>query len=125
VAESRIEELESGQAAPTDSITRTRRQHYQDPPATQEVGYLFESLFGEGVEGLDAGQLEVLGVAGDHGQAVYPRRGRNERVDPRAAGPGKKEVQGLHEDEPESRPPSAQAAAPAPAGITADASGYQ
>jgi sec-independent protein translocase protein TatA len=31
----------------------------------------------------------------------------------------KKEVQGLHEDEPESRPPTAQAPAPAPAEITA------
>jgi sec-independent protein translocase protein TatA len=31
----------------------------------------------------------------------------------------KKEVQGLHEDEPESRPATAQAAAPAPAEITA------
>jgi sec-independent protein translocase protein TatA len=37
----------------------------------------------------------------------------------------KKEVQGLHEDEPESRPPGAQAAAQAPAEITADASGGQ
>jgi sec-independent protein translocase protein TatA len=31
----------------------------------------------------------------------------------------KKEVQGLHEDEPESRPPDAQAVAPAPGKITA------
>ena len=31
----------------------------------------------------------------------------------------KKEVQGLHEDEPEPGPPDAQAAAPAPAKITA------
>jgi sec-independent protein translocase protein TatA len=37
----------------------------------------------------------------------------------------KKEVQGLHEDEPESRPPGTQAAAQAPAEITADASGEQ
>ena len=35
----------------------------------------------------------------------------------------KKEVQGLHEDEPEPRPPSAQPAAQAPAGLTAGASG--
>ena len=33
----------------------------------------------------------------------------------------KKEVQGLHEDEPEPGPPDAQAAAPAPAEITAAA----
>ena len=37
----------------------------------------------------------------------------------------KKEVQGLHEDEPESRPPDAQAAAQAPAEITAGASAGQ
>jgi sec-independent protein translocase protein TatA len=37
----------------------------------------------------------------------------------------KKEVQGLHEDEPESRPPGTQAAAQAPAEITAGASGEQ
>jgi sec-independent protein translocase protein TatA len=37
----------------------------------------------------------------------------------------KKEVHGLHEDEPESRPPDAPAAAQAPAEITADASGEQ
>jgi sec-independent protein translocase protein TatA len=37
----------------------------------------------------------------------------------------KKEVQGLHEDEPESRPAGAQAAARAPAEITADAPGGQ
>jgi sec-independent protein translocase protein TatA len=37
----------------------------------------------------------------------------------------KKEVQGLHEDEPESSPPGAQAAAPAPAEITVGASGEQ
>jgi len=37
----------------------------------------------------------------------------------------KKKVHGLHEDEPESRPPGAQAAAQAPAEITAGASGYQ
>jgi sec-independent protein translocase protein TatA len=37
----------------------------------------------------------------------------------------KREVQGLHEDEPESRPPGAQAAAQAPAGITGGASGGQ
>jgi sec-independent protein translocase protein TatA len=37
----------------------------------------------------------------------------------------KKEVHGLHEDEPESRPPGAQAAAQAPAEITAGASGDQ
>jgi len=37
----------------------------------------------------------------------------------------KKEVQDLHEDEPESRPPNAQAAAQAPAEITAGASGEQ
>ena len=37
----------------------------------------------------------------------------------------KKEVQGLHEDEPEPRPPGAPAAAGAPAGITAGASGDQ
>jgi sec-independent protein translocase protein TatA len=35
----------------------------------------------------------------------------------------KKEVQGLHEDEPGSGPPDAQAAAPAPAGITGEAPG--
>jgi sec-independent protein translocase protein TatA len=37
----------------------------------------------------------------------------------------KKEVQGLHEDEPESRPSDAQAAAQAPAEITVGASGEQ
>lgn len=37
----------------------------------------------------------------------------------------KKEVQDLHEDEPESRLPDAQAAAQAPAEITAGASGKQ
>jgi sec-independent protein translocase protein TatA len=37
----------------------------------------------------------------------------------------KKEVQGLHEDEPEPGPPGAQAAAPAPAEITVGASGDQ
>ena len=37
----------------------------------------------------------------------------------------KKEVQGLHEDEPESRPGGAPAAAGAPAGITVGASGDQ
>jgi sec-independent protein translocase protein TatA len=37
----------------------------------------------------------------------------------------KKEVQGPHEDEPESRPPDAQAAVQAPAEITAGASGEQ
>ena len=37
----------------------------------------------------------------------------------------KKEVHGLHEDEPESRPPGAPAAAQAPAEITAGASGDQ
>ena len=37
----------------------------------------------------------------------------------------KKEVHGLHEDEPESRPPGAQAAVQAPAGITAGASAGQ
>jgi sec-independent protein translocase protein TatA len=37
----------------------------------------------------------------------------------------KKEVHGLHEDEPESHPPGTQAAAQAPAEITAAASGYQ
>jgi sec-independent protein translocase protein TatA len=37
----------------------------------------------------------------------------------------KKEVQGLHEDEPEPRPAGAQAAAQAPAGITGSASGGQ
>ena len=37
----------------------------------------------------------------------------------------KKEVQGLHEDEPESRPPGAPAAARAPAAITAGAPGGQ
>jgi hypothetical protein len=37
----------------------------------------------------------------------------------------KKEVQGLHEDEPESRSPGAQAADQAPAEITAGASGDQ
>ena len=37
----------------------------------------------------------------------------------------KKEVQGLHEDEPEPGPPDAQAAAPAPAEITAGAPGEQ
>ena len=35
----------------------------------------------------------------------------------------KKEVHGLHEDEPEPRPVGAQPAAPAPAGITASAPG--
>ena len=35
----------------------------------------------------------------------------------------KKEVQGLHEDEPEPRPPDAQAAAQAPAEVTAGAWG--
>jgi sec-independent protein translocase protein TatA len=35
----------------------------------------------------------------------------------------KREVQGLHEDEPESGPPDAPAAARAPAGITAEAPG--
>ena len=35
----------------------------------------------------------------------------------------KKEVQGLHEDEPEPRPAGAQPAAQAPAGLTAAASG--
>ena len=35
----------------------------------------------------------------------------------------KKEVQGLHEDEPEPRPAGAQPAAQAPAGLTAGASG--
>ena len=35
----------------------------------------------------------------------------------------KKEVQGLHEDEPESGPPGASAAAGEPAGITAEAPG--
>ena len=35
----------------------------------------------------------------------------------------KKEVQDLHEDEPESRPPGAQPAAQAPAEVTAGASG--
>ena len=35
----------------------------------------------------------------------------------------KKEVQGLHEDEPEPRPPGAQPAAHTPAGLTAGASG--
>jgi hypothetical protein len=35
----------------------------------------------------------------------------------------KKEVQGLHEDEPESDPPGAPAAAGEPAGITAEAAG--
>ncbi len=37
----------------------------------------------------------------------------------------KKEVHGLHEDEPESLPPGAQAAAQAPGEITAGGSGYQ
>jgi sec-independent protein translocase protein TatA len=37
----------------------------------------------------------------------------------------KKEVQGLHEDEPEERPSGAPAAVPAPAEITAGASGGQ
>jgi sec-independent protein translocase protein TatA len=37
----------------------------------------------------------------------------------------KREVQGLHEDEPELRPPAAQPAAPAPAELTASASGGQ
>jgi sec-independent protein translocase protein TatA len=37
----------------------------------------------------------------------------------------KKEVQGLHEDEPEPRPAGAQLAAQAPAGITGSASGGQ
>jgi len=37
----------------------------------------------------------------------------------------KKEVQGLHEDEPESRPSGAQAAVQAPAEIIAGASGEQ
>ena len=37
----------------------------------------------------------------------------------------KKEVQGLHEDEPESRPPGAQAAVQAPTEITAGASAEQ
>jgi sec-independent protein translocase protein TatA len=37
----------------------------------------------------------------------------------------KREVQGLHEDEPESGPPDAPAAARAPAGITAGAPGGQ
>jgi len=37
----------------------------------------------------------------------------------------KKEVQGLHEDEPESRPPGAPAAVQAPAEITASALGEQ
>ena len=37
----------------------------------------------------------------------------------------KKEVQGLHEDEPEPRPAGAQPAAQAPAGITGSASGGQ
>jgi sec-independent protein translocase protein TatA len=37
----------------------------------------------------------------------------------------KKEVHGLHEDEPESRPPGAQALAKAPAGITTGAPGEQ
>ena len=37
----------------------------------------------------------------------------------------KKEVQGLHEDEPESRPPGAPAAVQAPAEITASAPGEQ
>src|SRR5215472_4588698 len=37
----------------------------------------------------------------------------------------KKEVQGLHEDEPEPHPPGAQPAAQAPAGLTASASGGQ
>ena len=37
----------------------------------------------------------------------------------------KKEAQGLHEDEPESSPPGAQAAAQAPAEITVGASGEQ
>ena len=37
----------------------------------------------------------------------------------------KKEVQGLHEEEPESRPPGAPAAAQAPAEITTGASGEQ
>jgi sec-independent protein translocase protein TatA len=37
----------------------------------------------------------------------------------------KKEVHGLHEDEPESHPPGDQAAAQAPAEITAGGSGYQ
>ena len=37
----------------------------------------------------------------------------------------KREVQGLHEDEPEPRPPAAQPAAPAPAELTAGASGGQ
>ena len=37
----------------------------------------------------------------------------------------KKEVQGLHEDEPEPGPPGAQAAAQAPAGITGGAPGGQ
>jgi sec-independent protein translocase protein TatA len=37
----------------------------------------------------------------------------------------KKEVQGLHEDEPESRPPGAPAAAQAPAEITAGVPGEQ
>jgi len=37
----------------------------------------------------------------------------------------KKEVQGLHEDEPEPRPQAAQAAAQAPAEITVGASGEQ
>ncbi len=37
----------------------------------------------------------------------------------------KKEVQGLHEDEPESRPPGAPVAAQAPAEITAGAPGEQ
>ncbi len=35
----------------------------------------------------------------------------------------KKEVHGLHDDEPEPRPPGAQPAAQAPAGLTAGASG--
>ena len=35
----------------------------------------------------------------------------------------KKEVQGLHEDEPEPQPPGAQPAAQAPAGLTASTSG--
>ena len=38
-------------------------------------------LLSEGVEHLDSGRLEVLDIAGNHGHAVHPRRGRNERVD--------------------------------------------
>ena len=42
-----------------------------------------DGLLGEGVERLDSSQFKILHVAGDHGHAVHPRCGRNERVDHR------------------------------------------